>query len=138
MMPTKWYYEKKSIEIVNLLLLYLMFQYGRKTSLTLCISPSCHHAVGAIHHDNVRKTHDVDVFVQNERVVQFKQSDVIINKVRVITLVHQHLGDSPDLLMGVVLGLVVFARLYGQMVQVAIAEKRQSFIDFEIFKTDFK
>lgn len=30
--------------------------------------------------------------------------------------------------MGVVLGLVVFARLYGQMVQVAIAEKTQSFI----------
>lgn len=95
--------------------------------LTLCISPPCHHAVGAIRHDNFRKTHDVDVFVQNERLVQFKKSDVIVNEVRVITLVHQDLGDSSDLLMGIVLLLMVLARLYGQMVQVAIAKKRQSF-----------
>lgn len=51
--------------------IYLMIQYGRKTSLTLCISPSCHDAVSAIYHDNVRKTHDVNVFIQNERLVQF-------------------------------------------------------------------
>lgn len=101
--------------------------------LTLCISPPCHHAVGAIRYDNFRKTHDVDVFVQNERLVQFKKSDVIVNEVRVITLVHQDLGDSSDLLMGIVLLLMVLARLYGQMVQVAIAKKRQSFTDFEIF-----
>lgn len=73
MMPTKWYYEKESIVIlvVHLMFLYLMIQYGRKTSLTLCISPSCHDAGSAIYHDNVRKTHDVDVFIQNERLVQF-------------------------------------------------------------------
>lgn len=75
MMPTKWYYEKESIVIlvVHLMFLYLMIQYGKKkkTSLTLCISPSCHDAVSAIYHDNVRKTHDVDVFIQNERLVQF-------------------------------------------------------------------
>lgn len=35
--------------------------------------------------------------------------------------------------MGIVLLLMVLARLYGQMVQVAIAKKRQSFTDFEIF-----
>lgn len=74
MMPTKWYYEKESIVIlvVHLMFLYLMIQNGKKKpSLTLCISPSCHDAVGAIYHDNVRKTHDVDVFIQNERLVQF-------------------------------------------------------------------
>lgn len=35
--------------------------------------------------------------------------------------------------MGIVLLLMVLARLYGQMVQVAIAKKRESFTDFEIF-----
>lgn len=89
-----------------------------------CIFLFCYYVVGVICYDNFRKIYDVDVFVQNERFVQFKKSDVIVNEVRVIIFVYQDFGDLLDLLMGIVFFFMVFVCFYGQMVQVVIVKKR--------------